>query len=92
VWVDRFGNCITNIGPKDLETLAVAGGGSIHVRVGGRALGTLVGRFESVMPGETGALIGSAGYVELFCNQGDLARQWNLGRGDEIFLQAASGR
>jgi S-adenosylmethionine hydrolase len=91
VWVDRFGNCITNITPKDLEPLAI-GGGSIHVRAGGRTLGSLVGRFEAVAPGEAGAIVGSAGYVELFCNRRDLARQWKLERGDDVLLEPATGR
>jgi len=92
MWVDGFGNCITNIAQKDLESITLAGRGSIRIHAGGRPLGTLVGHFGEVMPGETGAILGSAGHVELFCNRGNLARQWNLARGDQVLLETAAGR
>jgi len=92
MWVDRFGNCITNIAQTDLESNTPAGRGSIRIHAGGRPLGTLVGHFEEVMPGETGAILGSAGYVELFCNRGNLACQWNLAPGDQVLLETAPGR
>jgi len=92
MWVDRFGNCITNIAHNELKAIADAGGGSIRVHAGGRPLGTLVGRFGEVLPGEAGAILGSAGYVALFCNRGDLARQWSLAPGDEVLLETAGGR
>jgi len=91
MWVDRFGNCITNIAQKELESIAGAAGGSIHVHAGGRPLGTLVGCFGAVLPGEAGAILGSAGYVELFCNRSDLARQWSLAPGDQVLLETADG-
>jgi len=92
MWVDRFGNCITNIAHNEVKSLADAGGGSIQVYAGERRLGTLVGCFGEVPPGETGAILGSAGYVELFCNQGDLARRWSLAPGDRVVLETAEGR
>ena len=91
MWVDRFGNCITNIAQKEIEAIAGAGGGSIRVYAGGRALGILVGWFGAVRPGEAGAIRGSAGYVELFRNRGDLARQWSLAPGDQVLLETSDG-
>ena len=91
MWVDRFGNCITNIAHDKLRSISDAGSESIQVRVGGRLLGALVGSFGEVLPGEAGAILGSAGYVELFCNRGDLARQWRLAPGDEILLETVGG-
>ncbi len=88
MWADRFGNCITNVTEKELASVA-AKGGRIRMQAGGRPLGTLVGCFGEVPPGDTGAIIGSAGYVELFCNQGNLARQWNLAPGDPVLVEAA---
>lgn len=92
MWVDRFGNCITNIAQTDLERITPAGCGSIRIHAGGRPLGTLVGHFGEVMPGETGAILGSAGHVELFRNRGNLACHWNLAPGDQVLLEAAAGR
>jgi len=91
VWVDRFGNCITNVSRRDLDAFtSITTGGGIRVHVGGRPLGVLVDHFAGVTPGQTGAILGSTGYVELFCNQGDLARQWRLGRGDPVLLEATT--
>jgi len=92
MWVDRFGNCITNIARRELEAVAGAGSGRVRVHAAGRPLGSLVGCFEDVPPGETGAIVGSAGYVELFCNRGDLARWKGLAPGDHILLEAVAGR
>ena len=88
VWVDRFGNCTTNIAQAAIGSLVERGGGRIRVHAAGRPLGSLVGWFGAVPPGEAGAIVGSAGYVELFCNQGDLARRWALAPGDPVALEA----
>jgi S-adenosylmethionine hydrolase len=84
VWIDRFGNCITNIAQSDLEPVASLVNSTVHVHVGDRPLGRLVACFAEVPPGQAGALLGSAGYLELFCNQGNLAQQWDLTAGDQI--------
>ena len=90
MWVDRFGNCITNIPQAALAS--VAGGGSVRLHVAGRPVGSLVGCFGEVPPGETGAIVGSAGYVELFCNGGNLAGQWSLAPRDPVVLEVTGGR
>ena len=91
IWVDRFGNCITNIVQKDIESITVAGGGSLRIHAGGRPLGALVGYFGEVMAGEAGAILGSSGHLELFCNRGNLARQWNVAPGDPVLVEVAAG-
>lgn len=90
VWVDRFGNCITNI--PQTEVVSLVGGGRIQVHAADRLLGTLVGCFGDVRPGETGALVGSAGYVELFCRLGNLARQRALAPGDPVVVEVVRER
>lgn len=92
IWVDRFGNCITNIAARDVERLEPVRGEEILVTAGGRALGNLVRCFGDLAPGDTGALVGSAGYLELFCNQGHLGRRWNLRPGDPVVMQRRPGR
>ncbi len=87
--MDRFGNCVTNISRADLDAIAPEAGEGIRVCAAGRALGRLVDYFEQVTPGESGAIVGSTGHVELFCNQGNFAQQWRLGTGDHVFLQIA---
>jgi S-adenosylmethionine hydrolase len=90
VWVDRFGNCITNIPQAEIAPLV--GRGRIHVHAAGRLLGALVGCFGDVPRGEVGAIVGSAGYVEVFCNQGNLARQRALGPGAPVVVDADRAR
>lgn len=92
VWVDRFGNCITNIGQAEIDWLAASGGGRIRVQAAGRPLGMLVSSFGEVRPTEAGALVGSAGYVELFCNLGNLAQQRSLAPGDWVIVEAEATR
>jgi S-adenosyl-L-methionine hydrolase (adenosine-forming) len=87
VWVDRFGNCITNIGQAAIVSLAASAGERLRVHAAGRPLGNLVGCFGDVLPGEVGAIVGSAGYVELFCNQGNLARRCALAPGDPVVVE-----
>jgi hypothetical protein len=91
VWVDRFGNCITNIAERDVALLGAVPGAAIRVSASGRVLGRLVGSYGEVARGETGALLGSAGYVELFCNQENLSRRWSLSPGHPVLLERGLG-
>ena len=86
VWIDRFGNCITNISRSDVAGLASHGTGPIRVLVGERRSGLLVSNFAEVGVGGCGAIIGSTDYLELFCNQGEFSRQWRVKTGDSIGL------
>jgi S-adenosyl-L-methionine hydrolase (adenosine-forming) len=89
VWVDRFGNCVTNISRGDLEAWCSRAAGPIQVRLGARRPGLLVACFGAVGPGRCGAIIGSTEHVELFCNRGDFAREWNVRAGDSVGLAIA---
>ena len=86
LWVDRFGNCITNITQKDLGTGAGAERDPVQIRIDGRPLGPLVGYFGEAGGGR-GAIIGSTGHLELFSNLGNLAREWGLTHGASVCLE-----
>ena len=86
VWIDRFGNCITNIAQRDLERWSGSGKSGIRILAKDRPLGWLVACFEAVGRGEGGAVLGSTGHVELFVNQGHCAQVCGLGSGDPIVL------
>jgi S-adenosylmethionine hydrolase len=68
------------------NVFAAEPGGQIVVGVGGRQIGRVVRTFADVAAGEAGAFVGSAAYVELFCNQGHFAREWRVGPGDPVTL------
>jgi S-adenosylmethionine hydrolase len=90
VWIDRFGNCLTNIERGDLERFAAGTGGGIRVLLAGRPLGGLVRHFGEAGPGGYGAIIGSADHLELFAHQGNLAREWGAALGAAVRLEKAA--
>jgi S-adenosylmethionine hydrolase len=88
IWVDRFGNCITNISRGDVEHFMAADRGkALRVRTGARILGPLVETFGDLAQHATGAIVGSSGYVELVCNRANLSRQWPVTVGDPVSLE-----
>lgn len=87
LWVDRFGNCVTNLTQAELGELAEVGGERVQIRIDGRQLGPMVGSFGEAGGGGRGAIIGSTGHLELFSNQGDLASEWGLSLGASICVE-----
>jgi hypothetical protein len=88
MWVDRFGNCITNIRQEEIAACLAAGRpDAVRVSVAGRPVGPMVGTFGDLPVGGTGAIRGSAGYLELVCNQGNLSREWQVTAGDPVHLE-----
>lgn len=87
LWVDRFGNCITNLTQEELGKLAEVEGQRVQIRINGRPLGPLVGSFGEAGEGGRGAIIGSTGYLELFSNRGSLASERALRLGASICVE-----
>uniref|UniRef100_A0A7C3Z361 SAM-dependent chlorinase/fluorinase n=1 Tax=Desulfobacca acetoxidans TaxID=60893 RepID=A0A7C3Z361_9BACT len=79
VYVDGFGNLVTNIrGSELLPWLA----DTPHVIIlGSLTLRGLVRTYGDVPPGNFLALIGSHGYLEIACAQGNAAQRLGLGAG-----------
>jgi S-adenosyl-L-methionine hydrolase (adenosine-forming) len=90
MWIDRFGNCITNITREDLERFTGGLARGIRVLLGGRPSGGLLRYFEEAGRGGRGAIIGSTGYLELFAYQENLARQCEVALGGPVRLEAAA--
>jgi len=92
LYVDRFGNLVTNIARADLEPLAAGGPiSALLVQVADRQV-PIVAYYGQVQPGSPGAVIGSADYLEIFVNQGDASRLLRLGRGSEIVVGKEDAR
>ena len=87
MWIDRFGNCITNIRRRDIEEFAGGRVGGLRIVLGGRPLGELVQFYGEAGPGGRGAIVGSSDHLELFSNQGNLARQWGVAPGSPVRLE-----
>lgn len=81
--VDRFGNLITNISEGELATLP----GPWKVKVGGQTIQGLTSSYDSTPPGVAGAIIGSAGTLEVFINRGSAARVLHVKRGAVVRVE-----
>ena len=81
VWVDRFGSLITNVrhdAAKTLQAVEIAG-----ARV------PLQQTYGDVDEGETVALFGSSGHLEIAVRNGSAARKLGIERGADIVLHSA---
>jgi len=78
VYVDRFGNAITNL---DTESLRISGKASAQVFIRGKRLCALAAFYQAAPPGEPVAVPGSAGFLEIAVNGGNAAECLNLGVG-----------
>ena len=80
IYIDHFGNCITNI-----EAAAVAPlGDKVTASVAGTPLGQLQKAYSDVRVGDALALINSLDHLELAINQGNLAKELNLQVGTPV--------
>ena len=84
VHVDRFGNAITNLTPRDLEGLTGKGGAKAPVlKVKGKVFPTAA-FYSQAAAGKPLSVAGSSGFLELSINGGDAARKFGLKRGDAV--------
>jgi len=79
VYVDHFGNCIT-----DLEAGMLKAGERLRV---GRRRVRVVKAYAEGRKGEAIALVGSAGLVELAVNQGSAAKRLGIARGAAVTIE-----
>ena len=89
IHVDRFGNCVTNISPRDLAGEEVGRGARLSVA--GREVKSFR-RFFAEGAGESGepfALWGSAGFLEVAVFRDSAARVLGAGRGDRVEVRFA---
>lgn len=81
VYVDRFGNGITNIAQGELRTLSSSSG--LKVLVGDSlSLDSLKRTYGEALPGEAVALIGSSGFLEIAVRGASAKDKLNLQAGE----------
>jgi S-adenosylmethionine hydrolase len=83
VHVDRFGNAITNITPKDLEALGRDAAREAVLKAGGASF-PLAAYYAAVPGGKPLSVAGSCGFLELSLNGGNAAKKFGLKRGDAV--------
>jgi hypothetical protein len=80
--VDRFGNLITNISSREISALHPERG--ITVSIGDRIIHGMVRSYDRLKAGAMGAILGSAGYLEIFANRQSAAHLLKVGRGATV--------
>ncbi len=83
LYVDRFGNLITNLSSEVVRAYRPG-----RLRARDRSV-RLVSSYDEGRPNEVVAVIGSSGRLELAVRQGSAARRWRLRVGDAIELTRA---
>jgi len=86
VHIDRFGNAISNITYKDIQSLVPEGGqlGAVSVDVAGKEIKGLKTFYAEAAPGEPGAIINSSGHLEIFLFKQNARTALSIKRGDVI--------
>ena len=80
--VDRFGNVVTNIDRRTLESVIKSG--HMEVTIGSQSIGRLVATYADIQPGEVCALFGSTDHLELAANSESAAERLQLARGSAV--------
>jgi S-adenosylmethionine hydrolase len=86
--IDRFGNLVTNIDRRTVETMAKAGSG-IQIEAGTHTIARLVATYAEAAPGEVCALFGSTDHLEIAANAGNASEILRLQRGAPILVRRA---
>lgn len=86
LYVDSFGNLITNIHAAEVQHLGSAA--SLRIDVGGRTIRGLVRTYGAALAGETVALVDSQGRIEIAIVEGDAARELHGSAGEPVVLQS----
>jgi hypothetical protein len=87
LYVDSFGNLITNITRGELSGLGDMA--RLNFRCAGREIQGLVPTYDSAMPGELVALLDSQGRLEIAVTHGSAARDLAAGEGAEVLVEAS---
>lgn len=89
IWVDRFGNVITNVDGAALAALRGQAGAAFEVHLGAGPPAPLVSHYGTVAPGAVGAVLGSSGHLEVFVNRGSAAALLGVGPGAPLRVRYA---
>ena len=82
--VDKFGNLITNITPKDMPQLFEEQPPPFRIQVGKSEVTTMRPAYADGKPGEVFGILGSMGYLEIASNRGAASRTVGADKGAEV--------
>ena len=86
VWIDHFGNAVTNIDRKHFERLAEVG--PLQIDVGEHRVERLVAMYDDIRAGELCALFGSTDQLEFAANAVSAADQFELALRSTVIVSA----
>lgn len=91
--VDKFGNLITNIRPDDLPELFREETPPFRIIIGKAEITKMKTAYAQGTPGETFAIMGSMGFLEIATNRGNAARLVGADKGSDVgvVLEGAGG-
>ncbi|MGA2002606.1 MAG: SAM-dependent chlorinase/fluorinase [Terriglobales bacterium] len=82
--VDRFGNLITNIAPKDLPALFEVTPRAFKITLGKGQVTRICANYAEGAPGEAFGILGSMGFLEIATNRGSAFQVLGAGKGSEV--------
>ncbi len=82
--VDKFGNLITNIRPEDFPELFAADAAPFRIIIGKAEVTKMKTAYAQGTPGETFAILGSMGFLEIATNRGMAARLVGADKGSDV--------
>jgi hypothetical protein len=86
IYIDDFGNVITNI-PRDLSS-RLQEGILLRISIGDQTIrAPLVGTYAEVPSGKLGALFNSSNYLEFVMNKNSAARQLKVSEGTRVLVK-----
>jgi S-adenosylmethionine hydrolase len=85
IWVDSFGNLVTNISQEALGTFAPDG--VIEIEIHGERIRGLKSFYEEGKGGEIVALWGSAGLLEISLREQSLQQERGWGKGEQVRIR-----
>jgi S-adenosylmethionine hydrolase len=86
VYIDRFGNALTNLNSPVLASL---GGAELRVFSAGKRLCPVVASYSAVPPGAFVAVLSSSGFLEIAINGGSAAGRLKLRVGQKVTVKPA---
>lgn len=90
MFVDHFGNALTNLTEEDLAAaFPGASEARLEVMVGSRVFHGLARAYRDARTGELLAILGSSGRIEIAQVSGDASTRLGLGEGDEVSVGVA---
>ncbi len=88
LYIDRFGNCITNISAADLKDAEAS---SVRIEIASLRLEGLLTSYADAEPGTALALFGSTGFLEIAAARANAAERFGLNVGDAVVVTTAEG-